>query len=293
MMQNLPFVKRVRYRRIGKQSSLTMRYRVVMASAVMSIVSKTVDVLLKIQSTESKRQKWGKLLFSVYNALGDVESTMYRIVTTLTQFTEVGEGTPFLFGTLHAPDYILIGSISSNGMMTVQTKLLREDGAETLSEIKNVPQRDLLPLVLSNDIQTFTAAFHKLSRLMGAETWDLFQVQNQPEQLKALGIYDEEVARVLIKAWFMDGGFVEAFNRIGLSYLFEEQLVRMSDAPFDPESNIHGYAVNLTETDYKLTDSEDVQRLISIVTPSRSAVVAARDELKKFIAKSFKIEDII
>src|SRR3954464_8703042 len=138
-----------------------------MASAVTSIISKTVDVLLKIHSTESKRQKWGQLLFGVCNALGNVETAMYRIARTLEALADIGNNEPFMFGTLHTPDYVLVGSISSDGTMSIQTKHLREDGEETLSETKEIPQRDLLPLVLSNDIAAFTTAIGKLSGVMG------------------------------------------------------------------------------------------------------------------------------
>ncbi len=212
-----------------------------MASAVASIVSKTVDVLLKIQSTESRKQRWAKLLFSVYGALGDIEASMYNITQTL---------------------------------------IKPEDRNDIAAELKR-------------DVETFQAGIAKLSNLMGQETWDLFQLQSQPEKLKAMGIFDQEVTNVLIKAWFMDGGFVEAFHRMGLSYMFDQKIMRMTDAPFDPSSSVHGYAVKVTKTDFSLKKKADVQRLISILSGSRSEVVTARDALKSFIAKTFKIEDII
>lgn len=212
-----------------------------MASAVISIISKTVDVLTKIQSSESRKQRWGKLLFSVYQALGEIEATLSSISQTL------------------------------------------EDRAVYV---------DVGPSI-SGDIDAFGRAIRKLSGLMGHETFDLFQLQHQPEKLQALGIFDENIVHVLVTAWFADGGFVEAFHRIGLSYLFEQKLIKMTDAPFDPNSGVHGYAVEVTETTFSLDNEKDIQKLISIVTETRLAVTNARDELKGFVVKSFRLEDVM
>jgi hypothetical protein len=55
-----------------------------MASAVISIISKTVDVLMKIRSTESKKQPWGHLIFGVYQSLGEIDHTLGGILTWMT-----------------------------------------------------------------------------------------------------------------------------------------------------------------------------------------------------------------
>jgi hypothetical protein len=212
-----------------------------MASAVISVISKTIDVVTKIKSTEGRKQRWAKALFGLYQALGEIDASLSTIASTLG----------------HREVYLDVGP------------------------------------AISADIEIFSLAIGKMSGVMGQETWDLFQLQNQPDKLQAIGIFDEKIVQVLIKAWFSDGGFVEAFNRIGLSYLFDQKLIRMTDAPFDPNSPVHGYAVKVTETDFRLDNDSDVKKLISIISDTRQAVGEARVELKAFISQSFKLEDIM
>lgn len=198
-------------------------------------------MVTKIQSTESRKQRWAKLLFGLYQALGDIETSLSLICSTL-----------------------------ENKAVFVDV------GAQ-----------------IAHNIEDFSRSIRKMSSLMGEGTFELFQIQNQPDKLQALGIFDENIAQVLIRAWFMDGGFVEAFKRIGLSYLFDQKVIRMKDAPFDPNSRVHGYAVKLNETDFRLDKDKDVQKLISIVVDTREAVGKARNDLKAFLSKSFKLEDVM
>jgi hypothetical protein len=64
----------------------------------------------------------------------------------------------------------------------------------------------------------------------------------------------------------------------------------MTDPSFDPDS---GSCYDIEETKCSLANPADVERLIFVVAKVRIEVGVARVKLKTFIAKTYKIEDIL
>jgi hypothetical protein len=213
---------------------------------------------------------------------------------TLSKFVEAQTKDDILmFGEFYLPDYVLVRSISSDGTIEIQTRFLTEHGKELLSEKRTVLQHQLLPLALAHDIRELNKSIHKLAAIMGDETFVLFQLQHRTDELKALGIFDDKLVSAMIKAWFLDGGFVEALRHLGFEQEFDSNTLRMLDAPFDPKSGKYGYEVKPVKTVFSLEKPKDIQKLIALINKSQTAVIEARDGVKKFIAEHFSIEEIL
>jgi hypothetical protein len=47
--------------------------------AIASMLSKSIDIYLKINSTDVRRRKFGKTMYDIYRSLGDVDASMEKI----------------------------------------------------------------------------------------------------------------------------------------------------------------------------------------------------------------------
>ena len=106
-----------------------------------------------------------------------------------------------------------------------------------------VQSSDLLPIVIAKDIRDLNRCIGTLAAIMSAESFDLFQLQHQSDKLKALGIFDEKIVSSFTRAWFDDGGFVEALRWLGLDQEIGGKVLNLRDAKFDPGSPTWGHEV--------------------------------------------------
>jgi hypothetical protein len=263
-----------------------------MLNAITSMISKTIDIFLKVNSAESRRRKLSKNLFEVYKALDEIVGSLEDIETTIRRITKLDDKSIWSFDRGGLPEYVVVRSWSSAGTIQIQTLYLDEHGSEKLSPIREMKQEEILPLLLSTNIRTLNQALGRLSRIMSAESWNLWNAQHKPEMLKALEIYDKTVVNTFIRAWFEDGGFIEALYDLGL-YQEVDGNLRVLDATFDPYTSPHGYAVEYEETRYDLANPDDVDSFLKKTASCKRIVAEARDTVKKFIGENCKIEDIL
>lgn len=265
-----------------------------MLSAIGSMLSKTIDVFLKINSAEGRRRRFAKDVFAVYNSLDEIVQALDAIAVTVKDVAGLNESKDSsIFDRGPMPEYLLETSRSSDGTVELQTYYLGDDGTERLSPKKRVKFDDMLAAVLSNDIRRLNRAIGKLARIMEAESWDLFQLQHQPEKLKALGIFDDNLISTFTRAWFADGGFVEALHHLRLDQELDGKVLKLVDAEFQPRTSPNGYDVDGHETEFSLENGDDALAFLELTTKCKSSVAEARDAVKKFIAKNCAIEDIL
>jgi hypothetical protein len=262
-------------------------------SAISTLVSKTIDVFLKINSAESRRRKFSKDIFAVYGALDDIAQVLCAMEMTVEELAGLRDPVRARFRDRRIPGYVVGAAFWPEGIVELQTYQLGEDGAERLSPRIRVDWTDILPAVLSSDLRNLNRAIGTLSRLMVAQSFDLFQLQHQPDKLKALGIFDEKLVKTFTRAWFSDGGFVEALCYLRLDQEIDGKVLRLLDADFDPQTSPLGYDVDGVETRFSLDDRRDVAAFLELCRKCRGAVVEARDHVKQFISKTCKIEDIL
>lgn len=266
-----------------------------MLTAISSIISKTIDVFLKVNSSEGRRRKFAKQLFEVYSSLDEVVTAIGNIQLVIGDISQRGEkpGYDFL-SRLRFPEYIRIRSWSSKGSFFYETLYLDQQGCEQISPEQEIDQRLLLPAILSNEIRALNKAFRKIARIMEAESWELWDAHNQPDKLRALSIYDKDLADTFIHAWFQDGGFIEALMKLGMNHEIEGKVLKLRDAEFGtPQTACWGYEVSPDEAVYDLRDPTQVESFLTFSESCKSAVVKARDNVKEFISKNCAIEDIL
>jgi hypothetical protein len=98
----------------------------------------------------------------------------------------------------------------------------------------------------------------------------------------------------MMRAWLEDGGFVEALSELGFEQEFDQEVLRMLDAPFNfINSRIGGYNVQPMESVFDLTRKEDVQKLVKQIEKSQRVIVKAREHVRLFITQHLSIEDIL
>jgi hypothetical protein len=105
-----------------------------MISAITSLVGKTVDVFLKINSSEARRRKFAKDIFGVYKGLDEVIQSLNDIEATVRQIAKIDEESSlWMLGRGGYPEYFRVRSWSSEGTVEIQTLYLDKDGVEKLS----------------------------------------------------------------------------------------------------------------------------------------------------------------
>ncbi|MBD6618972.1 hypothetical protein FNW02_24910 [Komarekiella sp. 'clone 1'] len=264
-----------------------------MLNAITSMLTKTIDVFLKINSSESRRRNFAKDMFGAYKALDEIAHALYGIDSTIKYITGVDQEIFKLFNRVTLPEYLLVNSMSSEGLLEIQTRYLDENGLEKVSQPRKIELNQILPVLLESNIRYFNNAIGKLTQIMKIESWDLFKIQHQPEKLKALEIYDEKLVRKFTNAWFEDGGFVEALFKLGLHQEIDGKVLKLLDAEFNPNSSLFGYEVEPQETIFDLTHTKDVEAFLKHTARCRNTVIEARDAVKQFIASNCAIEDIL
>lgn len=265
-----------------------------MLDAISSVISKTIDVYLKINSSEERRRKFAKQLFEVYNSLDEVVDAIDKIQIIVKDIGQSKkEKVSFnLCGSL--PDYIDVHEWSYPDNLTYTTFFLDERGSERISPPRKINQRDLLSVSLSKEIRTLNKAFGKIASIMETESCELWDAENKPKKLKAISIYDKELADTFIHAWFLDGGFIEALFRMGINPEFDSKILKLKDAKFGtPRTACYGYEVVLDETTYDLRKSDQIEDFLSFSQTCKVKVEEARDKVKEFIRKNCTIEDIL
>ncbi|MDQ2855883.1 MAG: hypothetical protein M3R68_06120, partial [Acidobacteriota bacterium] len=156
-----------------------------MINAISTIISKTIDLFLKINSSESRRRKFAKDIFEVYKSLDEVVQALEGIESTIKQIAEIEDSISWSLDRKGLPEYLIIGAWSSEGI-EIRTWYLDDDGSEKISTPRLVTYEEILPTFLSGNIRALNRAFGKLARIMSAQSWDLYQ----SDILKALEIYD-------------------------------------------------------------------------------------------------------
>lgn len=264
-----------------------------MFSAITSLLNKTIDIFLKINSGEGRRRRFTKDIFNTYKALDEIAQALGKITLTIEDIAGITEDLERSVLDRRGPDFVITRGHSSAGYLKIQTYQLAENGTEQLTPTTRVKYRDILPSVLSSDIRRLNKAISKLASIMSAESWDLFQLQHQSDKLRALGIYDDEIVSTFNSAWFADGGFVEALHFLGLDQEIDGKVLMLRDAEFDPRTSPHGYKVKGDETQFCLDNKIDVAAFLDLTTKCQNDVIRSRDKIKAYIAANCTIEDIL
>jgi hypothetical protein len=178
-----------------------------MLQAIGTLLSKTIDVYLQLSSPEVRQRKLGKQLFKLYSCLDDVEACMTALRNVVVAIADSDDQAPFFHIVHRLPGSVDIHSLSSTGEMDILVRSVDERGDETTTEYRRVLQRDFLPAAMSAQISALSQAIGDLSKIMEAEAWELW---HQPELLKRVDVFQPGLGNVVVDAWFMDGGFVEA-----------------------------------------------------------------------------------
>ncbi|UJB72242.1 hypothetical protein HRE53_26865 (plasmid) [Acaryochloris sp. 'Moss Beach'] len=264
----------------------------VMFSAITTLLNKTIDVFLQINSGEGRRRIFAKDIFNTYKALDEIAQALRNITVTVEDITGITKDLDRSVFDRQGPDFVITRGHSS-GYLEIQTYQLAENGTEQITPAKRVKYRDILPSVLSSDIRRLNKAISKLANIMSAESWDLRGLHHQPDKLRALGIYDDAIVSTFNRAWFADGGFVEALFRLGLDQEIDGKVLMLRDAEFDPRTSPYGYKVKGDETRFSLDNTTDVAAFIDLTTKCQNDVIRSRDKVKTYIAANCSIEDIL
>ncbi|MEX2263882.1 MAG: hypothetical protein WD696_18150 [Bryobacteraceae bacterium] len=222
-----------------------------------------------------------------------MEDAMARCARTL-ELLVSGESLFVHSSDLKTPEHIVVRRWSSDETAEVSSRIFLTDGSETLSEPTKVPIRTIMSSVLGNDLRSFSQAVRRLFYLFSGATFILESTEHESKELRVLEMYDPELVRTLRYAWEADGGFVEAFStRLGLEHLFDEQLVRMTDATFNANNPVHGYAVSGQVKDFDITSEVSVGELVSLIKSHQASISSARTALKAHLIQHYKIEEIL
>jgi hypothetical protein len=265
-----------------------------MIQAITSLIGKTIDVYLKINSSESRRRKFAKDFFGIYKGLNEVIDSLDQIKELINRITKTDkEASLWKVSSGVFPEYITVKSWSSDGTIEIQTLQIAKDGTEKLSSPRKMRHDEILRILLSTNIRELVHAFNNIARIMQTESWDLWRIRDRPELLTALEIYDEKIVDTFINAWFEDGGFVEVLKRLGLRQEIDGHL-KVQDADFEPERSVASrYRVKPTLVIYDLSDPKHVKAFMSKINSCRKTVTAARKSVKDFISEKCLIEDIL
>lgn len=293
-----------------------------MLSAISSMIGKTIDIFLRVNSSERRRKKFAKQLFDIYISLDEVVAAIDNIQLVVKDISQQDEKTDSVYQYVmkrenqrsklqyffqqgkktnfdplnqpRLPEYIRMISCSSTGSLTYVNRFLDEQGVEKASTEYEIDQRRLLPAILSNEIRMLNKAFNKIAQIMEAESWELFHAQSKPRKLKALSVYDKKLADTFVRAWFTDGGFIEALLRLGIHYEIVGSVLKLRDAEFGtPQTPRSGFHVIPEETIYDLRNPDHVESFLTFSESCKVTVKRARDLFKVFIAKNCEIEDIL
>jgi hypothetical protein len=214
-----------------------------MFDAITSLLSKTLDGILKINSSEMRRRRLGRFMFQLYERLG-----------------EAAQGLDRLEQTIRARDVYSVDSLYNT---------------------------------VDLEIANCSGPIGQLSHMLSTETWDLFQAQSQPDRLRAMGIYDPELVNLLVRAWFSDGGFVEALLRLGLKTDIGRRELTVLDATFSESDRRHGYEIEHSSRSFKLDHATDVETFLELLASTRQSIRESHAKLRAFIAANYKVEDIL
>src|SRR5580692_735157 len=197
-----------------------------MFQAIASMLSQTIDIYLKVNSSEVRRRRFGRTMYAIYLALEDIEGSIDGVELALngrTKFSDV-----WFYSTL------------------------------------------------SKYAKQVNDSIGRLAGLFEAESWDFWELRKRPELLRRLDIYDRELVDVMCKAWFLDGGFVEALHRLGLYADFDRKVLRLLDEEFDPTKHGFGRRVKPSQAIFDPQKKADMNTLTSIITEARQSVQAAK-----------------
>lgn len=267
-----------------------------MLSAITSLVTKTVDIFLKINSSESRRRKFSKHLFEVYKALTDVANSLSRIEGLLALSSEPTKFSEYdaylILGKTPLPDYVRVSGYSSGKVVLVTMSLdpLTFGSTSKTAELEPI---EALPIFLSEELTFLRNSFATIAEIMRTESHDLFQAQHQPDILRALEIYDAKLVQTFTRAWFLDGGFVEALMGFRISYEADSMQIQTADAEFDPNDGRAGYEIEPKYESFCIAKEKDRQKFLELLNECKSAVEEAQESVAKFISANCKIEDIL
>jgi hypothetical protein len=232
-------------------------------------------------------------MFEIYKSLDDVVQTMDRVEKAVQLVANPSENSPFFLSRLSLPDSASIRAVSSDGTMNVTLRSLSSEGTEQTSEHMKVLQRDFLPAALSEQIRILSGAIGRLASLMGAESWEFWELRKRPDLLQKVGIFDPSLVETLLHAWFLDGGFIEGLHKLGLHQDIDRHVLKLYDARFDPVDHWVGWQIEPEETVFDLSQPQDVDAFLEILDNSRVAVLNARDAVQTYIQANFSITDIM
>lgn len=214
-----------------------------MIEAINTLISKTIDIFLKINSSEHRRRKFSKDIYQVYNELINVSSALEKI------------------------DNLILIIDKQNPL-------------------------DDFEILFKKELEFLQNSFGKIAGILSAESWDLFQINHQPELLKAINIYDTKLVDTFNHAWFLDGGFVELLYRLKI-VLPQKRILKLIDKEFNPNNPTHGYAIKPKDYEFNLDKKSDRNKFKKILLDCKNSVDIAIGTVKDFIAKNLSIEDII
>lgn len=132
---------------------------------------------------------------------------------------------------------------------------------------------------------------------MEAEFWEIHEAQFEPDKLRALAIFDENLVDMFTEAWCADGGFIEAMTMLGLEQETNKKVLRLYDAKFrglrSKSVDSYGNPLGAKKIVYDLNNQKDVEAFLKYSESCRKAVEESRDSVRNFIAKNCAIEDIL
>lgn len=267
-----------------------------MLSAITSLVSKTIDVFLKLNSGEARRRKFSKDIFDVYSALSDVERSLARIEDLLSFAAEPDALDDYdayvLLSKTPLPDYVSLQGYSE-GRVMLTANAIDIETFQAHRETDKFEPTQALPLFLSEELKFLVRSFARVAHVLESESMDLCQAQHQPKVLETLGIYDADLVRVFTRAWFLDGGFVNALRGFGITHDAPNAAITMTDAEFNPSDPTHGYAIVPDERHFSLNTKQEREKLQAILTECKRTVTDAKESMTKFMKQNCSLEDIL
>lgn len=263
-----------------------------MLEAIGSLITKTFDAFLKLNTKDARKRRLGKMLFEVYTGLGRVTVALENLQRDLPRY--IGpKGDDALFADVTLPEGMVLAGWSSDKGYQVSLRHFDINGQMHVSNAESLSRQQILALAIRRHISDFSEGVHQFVRPLSHEAWEWFQLGHQPERLQALGIYDSEIVHVYTRAWFEDGGFVEALRGLGFEAEFSSKVIRLVDATFDPQSSPHGYAVKPSTRVFDLTKPDDVSEFLHRVRETQVAANDARQSLKQLLNKHFSLDDFL
>jgi hypothetical protein len=266
-------------------------------SAITTLVANTIDLFLKINSSESRKRKFSKDLFTIYKSLEEVMNELNNIEFIIKYINLINKkktvkNLEINFDGLNStPSILFIRSIYDE-FVEYQILSHNNKGLEIMSNPIKVKKEELLKLLLYKNVRSLTKTFTKIAKVMRAQSWELFQLQFKPELLKKLEIYDPTIVKTFTKAWFDDGGFVEALDRFGFKYELGGEL-ELIDYKFDPSENIEGYNIEPNTEIYNFSDTSQTKKFFKKINLCKVSVEKAYNSTKHFISRNCPIEYIL